>query len=508
MTTSLDPLNNARVKALVLLLLAGLLLNVLWPAFRSPGQPEDEGITLVHPEMFLKGQLPYRDFENLYGPGNLLILSGAYSFFGANIFVERSVGLIYRLLVLVAIFGIAQRWGTLIGVGCALVAVLLLKTTEVWANTWLAATAFALCALWMLANTRSRARCFAAGLLGGIALLCRCDFAVALTAAILPLFVAMQRATKKWFLAGTAIGLLPLLYFAVEVGPIQLLDSLFLLPIRVSPGARLPILGATPDIIWVFIFYIAASAVNIVAGVLALRRASPENGRLLLSGAILGLGIIHYALSRFDGGHVLNAALVSVMLLPLSISVLFSLLVKPLPRWSEAVAVIALVLMVVLLIRSKPSEEGIFITQNGRSFPLGKNRVPQAADRILAELQRASGAGQFLFVGPGDLRRTLYCDTWIYHLFPQLPPASYFLYMDAGSANAPGSRLAHDIARADWLVLNRTWDLIPDASSEFGPDEPNRVVRADFDLWRESGPYLLLRNKRLRNLVEQQPQNE
>ena len=498
---------EALFRSVAFIVLAALLVVVLWPTFRSPAQPEDEGIALVHPEMFLKGHLPYRDFEHIYAPGNLLILSGAYSLFGANIFVERTVGLIYRVLILAAIFGIAQRWGTMIASVCALVAVLLLKTTEVWANTWIAATAFALCALWMMANIRSRARCFAAGLLAGIALLCRCDFAVALTAALVPLFLAMQRTTKKWFLAGAAAGLLPLLYFAVAVGPMQLLDSLFLLPIRVSPGAHLPMFGATPDVVWVFVFYIAASAVNMSAGILALRRTSAENGRLLLAGAILGIGLIHYALSRFDSGHVLNTALVSFMLLPLSISVLFSLLVKPLSRWSEVVAVTALVLILIPQIRSKPPEEGIFVKQNGRSFALGQNRVPQAADRILAELQRASVPGQLLFVGPGDLRRTLYCDTWIYHLFPQLPPASYFLYMDAGSANAPGSRLATDVARADWIVLNRTWDLIPN-SSGLGPDEPNRVVRANFDLWRESGPYLLLRNKRLRNLVEQQPENE
>ena len=499
---------DALFRSVAFIILAALLVILLWPTFRCPAQPEDEGIALVQPEMFLKGYVPYRDFESLYGPGNLLILSGAYSLFGANIFVERSVGLIYRVLILVAIFGIAQRWGTIIASVCALVAVLLLKTTEVWANTWIAATAFALCALWMMANIRSRARCFAAGFFGAVALLCRCDFAIALTASVLPFFVAMKRATKIWFLAGAAAGLLPLLYFAVAVGPTQLLDSLFLLPIRVSPGAYLPIFGATPDVVWVFVFYIAASTVNLSAGILALRRTSSEDARLLLGGAILGLGLVHYALSRFDSGHVLNAALVSFMFLPLSISVLFSVLVKPIPRWLEAIGILALVLILIPHIRSEPPEEGIFIKQNGRSFPLGQNRVPQAADRILAELQRASVAGQFLFVGPGDLRRTLYCDTWIYHLFPQLPPASYFLYMDAGSANVPGSRLATDVARADWLVLNRSWDLIPNASSKFGPDEPNRVVRANFDLWRESGPYLLLRNKRLRNLVEQQPENE
>jgi hypothetical protein len=159
----------------------------------------------------------------------------------------------------------------------------------------------------------------------------------------------------------------------------------------------------------------------------------------------------------------------------------------------------------IALLRLGPHEQGIFIKQNGRSFPLAKTNLPEAADQALSELQSASTPGQTLFVGPADLRRTLYCDTWIYHLFPQLRPATYFLEMDSGSANAPGSRLARDVASADWLVLNRAWDFIvePNRSSEFGPDEPNNIVRTDFDLRKAYGPYLLLRNKRLRNLIEQ-----
>jgi hypothetical protein len=152
-----------------------------------------------------------------------------------------------------------------------------------------------------------------------------------------------------------------------------------------------------------------------------------------------------------------------------------------------------------------PHENGIFIKQNGRSFPLSKASLPRAADQALSDLQRASLAGQVLFVGPADLRRTMYCDTWIYHLFPQLRSTTYFPGMTPAAIDAPGSRLARDVASADWLVLNRAWDFIvePNRSSEFGPDEPNNIVRTDFDLRRAYGPYLLLRNKRLRNLIEQ-----
>jgi len=49
MTGSANVLTRARFKLIVFFLLAGLLVAALWPAFQSPGQPEDEGIALVYP---------------------------------------------------------------------------------------------------------------------------------------------------------------------------------------------------------------------------------------------------------------------------------------------------------------------------------------------------------------------------------------------------------------------------------------------------------------------------
>src|SRR3984893_5435828 len=129
-------------KPFVFILVAALLITALWPAFQTPAPPEDEGIALVYPEMFLKGRLPYRDFETIYGPGNLLVLSTAYSFFGTNIFVERAIGLIYRLLILLGIFGIAQIWNSIAALVCAFLAAIMLGGTQLFANTWFAALAF------------------------------------------------------------------------------------------------------------------------------------------------------------------------------------------------------------------------------------------------------------------------------------------------------------------------------------------------------------------------------
>src|SRR5215510_12523887 len=163
----------------------------LWPAFHSPAMPMDEGMVLVYPEMLLKGHLPYRDFEHVTGPGNVLVLATAYAIFGANIFVERTIGLIYRLIIVAAIFGIARRWGLITASACAFVASLFLSGTDLWANTWFAGLSFALCSLWACANYFSRWRCFAGGVFAGLAVLCRCDYGPALFLSLLPLFWPM-----------------------------------------------------------------------------------------------------------------------------------------------------------------------------------------------------------------------------------------------------------------------------------------------------------------------------
>jgi hypothetical protein len=71
MTGWADALKRARFKLIVFFLLAGLLVAALWPAFQSPGQPEDEGIALVYPEMFLKGRLPVSSSSQI-AQGNLV----------------------------------------------------------------------------------------------------------------------------------------------------------------------------------------------------------------------------------------------------------------------------------------------------------------------------------------------------------------------------------------------------------------------------------------------------
>ena len=524
-------------KIVVCMILIAIAAVAFWPAFRSPGVPMDEGMVLVYPELLLKGYLPYRDFESITPPTNPLILAVAYATFGTSIFVERAVGLTYRLLIVLAVFGIAQRWGILISSGCAFAVAVLLGSTDLWANTWYPGIAFALCSFWAAANVASRWRCILSGLLAGLAATTRFDLGPALAISLLPLFISMDRRDKLFFLAAGVVGLLPLIWITIAVGAPLIFYSLFVFPVfHLNAGRHLPIQQASSELIHLLVFQIVASLVAVLAAVAQYRkRDARASGHLLLGIAIFGLALIHYAWERFDSGHAINAALVALSFLPLSIFVALAEVRKFTPRRTLAattailIALFALHLIVPTYARYfyrnlqvmarlapprhatkngeelEPGDDGFFITHNGRSFPFGFPYAADEADKVLSELERVGVPGQRLLVGPGDLRMTNYCDTYIYYLEPQLIPATYFLEMDPAWAKGPGSRLARDVASADWLILNRRWDFLSEANASIrqGSSEPNQVLKQDFELWWEHGAYLLFRNKKLNNAVMQ-----
>jgi len=255
-----------------------LLLLPFIPAFEKSGTPMDEGSLLVYPELILKGQLPYRDFETFYGPANLWVLSAAYAGFGPSIFTERAVGLTYRVLTLLAIFALVQRWDTTLAAGCTIVTGLLLLPIFLGAYAWIGGATCALWSIWMIAKPESACRCFLGGILAGLALLFRVDLGPAVIASALPLFL-LVRAARRWgYLGGAALALLPLGWLTVAAGPKEILNNLLLFPvIYSSPARHLPIFSAENYLVLLFFAHIIAVAGNIFAGVMAIRadRRSP-----------------------------------------------------------------------------------------------------------------------------------------------------------------------------------------------------------------------------------------
>ena len=502
---------NTIVAAAVVLL---LLLIAFSCGFRETGPPMDEGMLLVYPELVLHGQIPYRDFETFYGPANPYFLAGAFSIFGTHIFTERSVGLLYRVIALLAIFGIACRWGTLIASGCMFIAGTLLICTQPIASAWIGAIACALAALWILSSNLGSARFFFGGLFGGLALLFRPDIAPALIFSSLPFLWPIDWRARAKYVAGLGLGLLPLAVITLQAGVTNVWNNLFFYPVIASnPGRRLPLFSAEPYVLNLLAVHLMGSLLIAVMGVLALRKErGSRKGLVLLSIAALAFSLTPQAMQRLDFGHLLFAGLVSLSFLPVALATLMrrtqSAAEKKLSALAGILGVIAVLQALApeltVTVRNafvaglNPTQRSaVFVQQAGRSFPFGSEAAARGATILFEKLEQLSKPGERLFVGPGDLRRTNNSDTYIYHLFPKLRPASYFLEMNPFSANRPGSRLAADISGADWLVLNRSWDnwQEPNRSAENGPDAPNKVVETEFTKIGEVGPYVLFQHK-------------
>lgn len=498
-------------KFLAALLIVLAFLVPRWPGFEESASVMDEGSLLVYPELILKGELPYRDFETFYGPANLWVLSAVYAGFGSSIFAERSVGLIYRILVLLIIFALVQRWDTTLAAGCALLSGIVLLPMGLEAHAWIGGIVCVLASLCLVANLE---RCFWGGIFAGWALLFRVDLGPAVIASVLPLFLLMTARQRWHYLGGAALSLLPLGWLSVVVGPHEIMNNLLLYPvIYSSPGRHLSILSVPKDLLWLFLVHLVAVASNIFAGFIAIRSNRRDlTARLLLGFALLGLGVTHQAAHRLDLVHVLCAAFVSLGALPLSIFVIQSHFRITGRRRLDVISAITLALVLlgasvpqfIVVVRKQiitgltgENTKTVFITQSGRSFPLSSAQTALALGKIFDRLAALAKPGERLFVGPADLRRTNYNDTFIYHMMPQLRPATYFLEMNPQSANRPGSRLSEDIASADWLVLNHELDTWNESnqSAEFASDVPMQVVRDQFELCGQYGTRDLYRRR-------------
>lgn len=490
-----------------------ILLFAFGPAFEEPASQMDEGTLLVYPEQLLHGKLPYRDFETFYGPANPALLAGVYAITGVNLFVERSVGLLYRCAIVLAFFAIGRRWGTAAGCGCLLVSGLLLVPTHLLAFAWLGALAFALWSLWLAREPGGSARCFGSGLCAGLALAFRVDLGPAMILSTLPLLFPMSWGERRKYFAGVMIGLLSLaaVTFLVGIGPLA--ENLFLMPVLYSgPGRHLPLQTADPCLRHLFFLHLLAVVLNIAAAITLLRAKTRDNrGRLLLAIALLGLGLTHQAAQRLDLTHLLFVAFVSFGILPVSLAVLAARWQKITPNYMTTLGACVLVIAVIegvapeltIVVRSafeagfNRSAPSSCLEINGRPFLLRNEQNVRCVLRVLYRLDTLSKSGERFFVGPADLRRTNYCDTYLYYMMPKLIPATYFLEMNPLAANRPGSRLAADVASADWLILNRAWDpwSEPNASVDYGSSVPNEVIQRDFELLLDSEGYLLYRRK-------------
>ena len=204
------------------------------------------------------------------------------------------------------------------------------------------------------------------------------------------------------------------------------------------------------------------------------------------------------ALQRPDSTHLAWGSCVSFALLP---CLFVELLPRAAPRFTRHAALVAAAAMAAILLVVNPfftyryyllqsrvsvgnKPGGYEVTRGDRSFYFGNQALQTSSQAAIDDLDRLSQPTDRLLVGPADLSRTIYSDAAFYYLFPELTPATFYIEMDPGLADQEGSRLANDVASADWLILTNFWTgwYEPNASSNRGSEAPNQVVADKFCL--------------------------
>jgi hypothetical protein len=503
----------------------------------SPGPPMEEGFMLVFPELVLHGEIPNRDFLHLYGPGSLWVLAGVFKVFGTTLATERVVGFLQQLGVVFGVFAVLRPWGRWVAaVGGAMTAVILVPTIGLTALAWTGGLALGLWALNHalgavdadVGSSRRRRGLVIAGLLAGAALLYRPDLVVAIGLSFAVLWSGLERGDRLRVAGALALALSPYLLHMAMAGVGNVVDGLVLQPVfdlrpgrslpfppswdhfdgflqragaLIEPSWPLPAPGTPAQLsLWLGLLF-AANAALVVMGVVAWRRGD----RRLLALALFSVGLLPQAIQRADSTHLAWVSCVPLGLLPAAV---VEAQRTWRPRWRpERTVILAGAVPVVATLALAPTFVwGVYADYVGRSFGFseieagtmrhgdrvfhyGRLDAVEAVNAMLPHVARIARPGDSLFVGTGDLRKTPYSEAFLYYLLPELEPATQYIEMDPGIANADDSGLADELREADIVILSSIrddWDE-PNDSRVFGPNEPNEVIEDEFCLVESYG---------------------
>ncbi|MDQ1385848.1 MAG: hypothetical protein QOG65_3227, partial [Actinomycetota bacterium] len=508
----------------------------------------EEGFMLVFPDRVLHGSVPNKDFLYLYGPGSLWALAGVYKVFGTHLLVERLAGLAQLIGMAVAAGLLVRWWGRAVAISAVLLNVLfVMPAVQLIAIPWTGGAALALGALVALLQARhddgrettareaggERARKWAlvGGVLAGGAMLFRIDLGLAVALGGGAAIWGLSRPVVKRALLGTAIGLAPYLLHLATAGPGNVLRGMIIdpilhlraarhLPIPPDPGHLVGVARviAAFDRSWpfprltpaqqIFVWFVLLAAITVALVLFALCRVRRDprafRPRVLLAGALFGVGMFPQALQRADSAHLGWVGGTVLVLVPAAIT---ELIVSVRPSWRQmwvglgaGVAVIAAVSLLFPTYTTRryigavqdsvQLPKSIAIASEGRSWYVGDDPAfARSIESLLRAVEHDVKPGGRVIVGNTDMRRVPYNDTFLYYLLPRYVPGTASMEFEPGLTNRRGTTLTREMERADAFIASDRWLNWNEPNDAMRPGDsgPADVLHRRFCLHRDFG---------------------
>ena len=260
----------------------------------------------------------------------------------------------------------------------------------------------------------------------------------------------------------------------------------------------LPALTTSAQLTVWFFGLLAAVVFLVGVAIWAVRRDRTRfQARVLLAVALFSLGMVPQAMQRVDSAHLAWVSCVPFALLPIAV---LELLRVHAPRWTfrrSAVLSGAGVLLVMVLAfrssrpgrtrtssrsrwaatgsRTRSSGTGASSTTAAPRSPKPRSSCWPRSRRSRSPATGSSSARRICARRRSPTRTSTTCS-------PSTRPATRYIEMDPGVANAKGSGLASDLRSADIAILSGAWNdwSEPNDSRKLGSDAPNRVLVKDF----------------------------
>jgi len=509
----------------------------------APGAAMEEGFMLVFPDRVLHGAIPNKDFLYLYGPGSLWALAAVYKVFGTHLLVERLAGLTQLVGLAVAAGMLTRWWGRSVAIAAVVLNVMfVMPSLQLIAIPWTGGAALALGSLVALLQARHAAGArteaqgevvdpaaggrwaLTGGVLAGFAMLFRIDIGLALALGGAAALWGLPRPIVKRAVIGAGIALAPYLVHLATAGPATVWRGMLIdpmihlraarhLPVPPSPDrlvgvARViaavdrswPLPRLTPaQQLFVWFLLLAFLAVALVAfGIWRVRREpSALRPRVLLAGALFGLGMFPQAVQRADSAHLAWVSATVVVLVPAALAETITLL-RPAWRvsWVGIGAGVGVVVAVSLLFPTYTARRyvsavqdsvhlptTIEITNEGRSWYVGDDPgVAHSIDALLRAVERDVLPGSRVIVGNTDMRRVPYNDTFLYYLLPRFVPGTASMEFEPGLTNRRGTTLTGEMERADAFIASDRWLSWDEPNDSMKPGDPGpaEVLHRDF----------------------------